>query len=289
MVRATDEDLRLVELSVQQAADGLSDLASSDDVRRPASATRAFQWTQSPANWPTSEGSTHVDNALGGVRTSCLAAADHMEVLVDSSQRGRASVALWTLTRAVLETLGRVNYLLDAEDVLDVLSRHVALICGEMQHAKHSVQIVRGEGRLDVDTYRSNLQSMIQEIGGTARRAPNYTTLATNLLEDAAPDNGSRMRYSQLSGVAHGELMALQMFATEGGLVLPRALLVEAAHMVCAASILVGDKLCAATVLPGSPVADSWMEMRNAALSAAFSLQPGGGYETGPNAAAGAS
>lgn len=209
-----------------------------------------------------------------------------MEVFVNSSRRGRATVALWTLTRTVLETLGRVNYLLEAEDVLDVLSRHVALICGEMQHAKHSVQIVRGEGRLDVDTYRSNLRSMIQEIGGTALRAPSYTTLATNLLEDAAPDNGSRMRYSQLSGVAHGELMALQMFATDEGLVLPRALLVEAAHMVCAASILVGDKICAATVLSGSPAADNWMASRKAALSAAFALQSSGGSETGLNAAA---
>lgn len=283
LVHASDEDLRLVELSVRQAACGLSDLASSDDVRRPVSAVPAFQWTQSPANWPTGEGSTHVENALGGVRTSCLAAADHMEVLVDSSRRGGATVAVWTLTRTVLETLGRVNYLLDAEDDLDFLTRHVALICGEMQHAKHGTQIVRGVGRLDVDEYRSSLKLMIQEIGGTALRAPSYTTLATNLLEDAAPGNGSRMRYSQLSGVAHGELTALQMFATDDDLVLPRALLVEAAHMVCAASILVGDKLCEATVLPGSPVATRWIAIRNGALSAAFALQPGGGPETDLN------
>lgn len=281
--RATKEDFRLVVRSVLQAARGLSALASSDEARRPSSDTRAYQWTQSPDNWATSEGSTHIDNALGGVRTSCLAAADHMEVLVDSAQRGRATVAVWTLTRTVLESLGRVNYLLDGEDAPDVLSRHVALICGEMQHAKHSVHVVKGVGRLDVDEYRSNLRLMIQEIGARARSAPSYTTLATSLLEDAAPDNGSRMRYSQLSGVAHGELTALQMFETADGLVLPRALLVEAAHMVCAASIWVGDKLCAATVPPDSFTAARWTASRNGALSAAFALQPGGGPEPDPS------
>lgn len=282
-LRATDEDLHLVGLSVRHAARGLSALVSSDDVRHPAAGTQSHEWTSSSANHATSEGSTHVANALGGIRTACLAAANHMEVLVDSALRGRATVAVWTLTRTVLESLGRVNYMLSAEDTVDFLSRHVALTCGEMVHARHSVHIVRDVGRLDVAEYVDNLRLMIREIGGNDSRAPGYTELATSILEEAAPGSESRRRYSQLSGVAHGELTALQMFLTDEGLVLPRALLVEAAHMVCAASLLAGDKLRDATTTSGSATDVRWMAARNRALSAAFALQPAGEAETDPN------
>lgn len=281
---ATDNDLQLVGLSVRQAARALGTLASSDDVRHPTTDTRAGLWAGSLANWTTTEGSTHVENAFGGVRTMCLSAVNHMEVLVDSVQRRRATVAAWTLTRTVLESLGRVNYLLGADDVVEFLSRHVALIRGEMNHAKHSVLIIRDVGRLNVDEYVSNLRRMIREIGGGDLHAPSYTELVTNVLNEAAPDSESRRRYSQLSGVAHGELTALQMFLTDEGLVLPRALLVEAAHMVCAASILVGDKLRDSTTASGSKVAVRWSASRERALSAAFALLPDGEAEARPNA-----
>lgn len=282
--RANDDDLALVRLSVLQVSRGLSALASSEEVRRPVAETRAHKWSQSPANWATSEGSTHVDNAFGGIRTVCVAAAEHMDVLVDSVQRGRATVTAWTLSRAVLESLGRVNYMLSAADELDFLSRHVALIRAEMKYAGHSVHIMRDVGPLDVDKYVSDMQVMIHETGGTLVPRPTYTELATALLEEAAPDNGSRMRYSQLSGVAHGELSALQMFLTRDGLVLPRTLLVEAAHMVCATAVLVGDKLRDVTTTTSSRSAARWTATRDRALSAAFALLPGAEPETDPNA-----
>lgn len=281
--RATVDDLALVRLSALQAARGLRALASSEDVRHPVSGTRAHGWLHSPANWTTTEGSTHVDNALGGIRTVCMAAAEQMDVLVDSVQRGRATVTVWTLTRAVLESLGRVNYMLSGGDDLNFLSRHVALIRGEMKYAGHSMHIMRDVGLLDVGEYVAGMQVMIQEIGGSILRPPSYTELATALLEEAAPDNGSRMRYSQLSGVAHGELSALQMFLTTEGLVLPRTLLVEAAHMVCATIILVGDKLRDATTISDSRSAARWAAARDRALSAAFALLPGDELESTPN------
>ena len=283
--RPTDNDLSLVRLSVLQAARGLSALVSSEDVRHPAPETRAYDWLHSPINWTTTEESTHVDNALGGLRTVCLAATDHMAVLVDSVQRKRATVTVWTLTRSVLESLGRVNYMLAAEDELDFLSRHVALIRGEMKHADHSVHIIRDVGRLNVEEYVSNMQVMVQEVGGSILRPPSYTELATTLLEDAAPENGSRMRYSQLSGVAHGELSALQMFLDNDALVLPRTLLVEVAHMVCSAAILVGDKLRDVTTTADSRSAARWTATRDRALHAAFRLLPDGEVFTDRNAA----
>lgn len=282
--RATVDDLGLIRLSVLQAARGLSALASSEDILRPTPSTRAHRWLHSPANMTTAAGTTHVENALGGIRTVCMAAADHMAVLVDSVQRGRATVTVWTLTRAALESLGRVNYMLSADDELDFLSRHVALIRAEMKYAGHSIHVIRDVGRLDVGEYLSGIQEMLEEIGGTIHPRPTYTDLATTLLEEAAPDNGSRMRYSQLSGVAHGELSALQMFLTDEGLVLPRTLLVEAAHMVCAGTVLVGDKLRDATTSSNSRSAAKWAAARDRALSAALALEPGAGPGTDPNA-----
>lgn len=285
-VHATREDLQLVRLSVLQAAHGLSALALSVDPRRPSLGTPAEEWLESDANWTTSEGSTHIANVLGGIRTICLAAADHMEVLEDSVQRGRATVTVWTLTRSVLESLGRVNYLLDSENVRELLSRHVALIRGEMKYGKHSTHIIRNVGLLDVDGYVADLEAMVQEVGGSKVRSPSYTELATNLLEAAAPDNGSRTRYSQLSGVAHGELSALQMFLTTEGFVLPRNLLVEAAAMVSAACVLVGDKLREVATSFGSQEAARWTAARDRAIAAALALQPWGEPEPEDDGAA---
>jgi len=236
-VHATREDLQLVRLSVLQAAHGLSALALSVDPRHPSLGTPAEEWLESDANWTTSEGSTHIANVLGGIRTICLAAADHMEVLEDSVQRGRATVTVWTLTRSVLESLGRVNYLLDSENVRELLSRHVALIRGEMKYGKHSTHIIRNVGLLDVDGYVADLEAMVQEVG------------------------------------------------TEG-FVLPRNLLVEAAAMVSAACVLVGDKLREVATSFGSQEAARWTAARDRAIAAALALQPWGEPEPEDDGAA---
>lgn len=269
----TDSDIRLLRTSVLQLAQALTRLVSSEDLLHPAPETLANGWISSSANWSTLEGASHVENVLGGIGTVCLGAASHMTVLVDSVVRGKGSVAVWTLTRAIIESLGRVNYLLGAQDVFDLLSRHVALIRAEMKYAEHNVLIIRDRGRLKVDDYLADLTTMLNDVGAMQLKAPSYTTLATNLLEEAAPDNGSRGRYSQLSGVAHGELPALQMFLSPGvGLVLPRVLLLEAVHMLCGAGILVGDKLRDTISMPASATAARWNSPRDRALLAARSL-----------------
>ncbi|MBT2475659.1 hypothetical protein J7E68_14025 [Microbacterium sp. ISL-103] len=98
-----------------------------------------------------------------------------MRVLVDSVKRGQATVAAWTLTRATIESLGRVNLLLNADTELDVLSRHVSLIRGELKFARHSVHIIRDVGALDVGEYLANLRTMIRQIGGAIVAPPSYT------------------------------------------------------------------------------------------------------------------
>lgn len=76
------------------------------------------------------------------------------------------------------------------------------------------------------------------------------------------------------------------MFLTTEGFVLPRVLLLEAAHMVCAAGILVGDKLRDAHVSLDSPTSARWTTVRDRALLAAFAFQAPGDSETDPKSAA---
>jgi hypothetical protein len=272
--QASDNDRSQLRPSVLQLAHALRRLASSADIRKPTRGTRAHDWGASTANSPSLTGTTHLDNIVGGIGTVCLGAASQMDVLVDSVIRRRATVAVWTLTRAIVESLARVNYLLSAGDVVELLSRHVTLIRAELKYANLNEYLVQGQGLLDVPEYLSHLENMVVEIGGTIVKPPSYTQLATDLLEETAPENGSRARYSQLSGVAHGELPGLQMFRLpDGGLGLPRILLMEAVHIVGAVGIVVGDKLGDFVALPNSGTFARWNSARDRAFKALLAFQ----------------
>lgn len=235
----------------------------------PGEGSRAQTDLSSPVNRDTSDGSTHIAHAHGAARTACLAGADHLRAFVIGVRAGRTTVSNWTVARGAIEAFARAKYLLEADDASELIGRSVAFIREEMKYAaKFGRVATRDGGVLDVSDYLDNLSAMLDELGVTAPQAPGRTKLTSDLIEEIAPGSGGRMRYSQLSAVAHAESAGVQMFVspTHGKLALSRLLVVDTAHVQIACAIALGDRLLEYFV-PGDAAADRWAGVRNTALA----------------------
>lgn len=112
------------------------------------------------------------------------------------------------VARAALETAGRANWVLCAESREAFLQRRGAMRLGDLQYLKGELNSTRDGTSASVSDVRRRI---VDEAGGTIdMTVPHLSTLASNVLatsEDRDRDDWGRSRllYSEMSGVTHGQ------------------------------------------------------------------------------------
>ncbi|WP_157479987.1 hypothetical protein [Leifsonia sp. Root227] len=270
-VPAGSAELDTVRRCVLVVASALERLTGDLSLARPGTGSKAQLALSSPANMETSTGTSHLADAQSAMFTATRAGADHVRAYGMNVLGGQTTVSNWTLARAALEAFGRAYSLLGSVEPTDLLSRYVALTKSEFRFARLTEFATRDGKKLDVEWYIAGLEAMARSAGAESATAPSATSMASTLIEDAAPGNGGRQRYSQLSSAAHGESVGVQMFIPEihGGFTLPKVLVSQASFMVAAGGILLGDELVT-YYEPPATVSAQWKRRRDRALNVVF-------------------
>lgn len=162
-------------------------------------------------DWTTSS----VRRAHEGLLSADLAGIDHLRAMAALLRSPVAtSVSVATVTRGAAEAFSRVHWMLTASSAAMLVLRHLSLVLSDIQYAgrlQPDVPLRTGVGgSLAVEQYKQQLQSRLKAYGHDKPAPVGRTALAAAVLDDAVHDG--RVKYSQLSSVAHGESIAVNAF-----------------------------------------------------------------------------
>lgn len=107
MAELTAEDLALVRETLRELASVAEDITTGNHARPSVVGSLAHDYFVRAAELHPNSGVELVQHALGGSHVTVLAAADHVKALVSAFNSRHVSVATATLTRGVIEALGK--------------------------------------------------------------------------------------------------------------------------------------------------------------------------------------
>lgn len=179
----------------------------------PSTSTAASHLAQAPdgPDWSTNSARRAHEHVL----TADLAAIDHLRALaVLLRSPVSTSVSAATVTRGAIEAFSRVHWLLSSSSSDDLVQRHVSLALDDIYFAgklQPDSPLKTGRGAsLPVGTYEQRLRSRLDQYLGHKPLKVRQTALAAAVLDDAVQDG--RVKYSQLSGAAHGQSTTVNAF-----------------------------------------------------------------------------
>jgi hypothetical protein len=271
--RVDANDHALIRESVLLLASALTDLLSDFAITDFQPQSRARLNIGSHLNVSNTSGGTYIGGAHATIRTTVLAAADHLRSFALLARAEAVTVSLSTVGRGAVEALGKARYLLTADDAAELLLRYVSLIRMELKYVPKLGSLTTRDGApLDPKQYLEDIMALARDLNLGAPERLSVTQLATAAIEDVSPGSDGRLRYSQFSSIAHAETSAVQMFMpyNQDGLVLPRVLVTETAYVIASVAIGVGDAIAEYFEFPVRTI-DRWNGRRDIALKAILS------------------
>jgi hypothetical protein len=216
----TEDDFANLASAVERITIGSLAVGRAFLSHPPLEGSRANRVWESRAGLADYRGTGSAAQALSGdLFTTMLAAHDHLTAVATLIRApSRASVALAALTRAAVETLGRVAWLLDGHDVVEPISRMTQLHLDELQWAKKmrerdSRSRPNAEWNLHAfDPHILQIQQFQVDFGLTpdGGRPPD----AARLVLGDNYHQGAQI-YSGLSAAAHGQVFAIANFLSQ--------------------------------------------------------------------------
>lgn len=119
--------------------------------------------------------------------------------------------------RSLLETWGRIWWILDAQDASAAEYRARAMIVAELKaSARRGIQMLSAETMPEAIARASQIRDEISV--GSAVPVPGPTELVTKFLQESVAPGDFRAVYSHLSGVSHGESVFTESLTELAGL-----------------------------------------------------------------------
>lgn len=196
---------------MSRAASRLVNVAIGQAPPSGSSASAQLDSAPDGPSWETNS----VRRAHEGLLSADLAALDHMRALA-ALLRSKVSINVTTatVTRGCVEAFSRVHWLLAASSVAELVQRHVSLSLADIYFAgklQPDEPLRTGAGAaLSVADYEQRLRQRLAQYPDTPVLKVSRTRLASDLLDDAV--SRGRVKYSQLSGIAHGDSIMVNAF-----------------------------------------------------------------------------
>ncbi|HEX4402809.1 MAG TPA: hypothetical protein VHZ98_15925 [Galbitalea sp.] len=212
------------------------------------------------------DGNEAVGGVRFGVQRTMLAACEQGRGVAELARSSHGyTVALATLTRGVVEALGRARWILSSEVADDLLIRHASLEFGDLRYpAQHTLNVHHvgvADQRVPAATYRQGIMDGLSRFGLAVSKV-GLMDLAIGVLREIY--NEAPQLYSGLSAAAHGQGWATGNFfdATSRTLLRDDQMLIEYCAYVIETTILVSDLLIA-TMVPDQASVDRWTSARD--------------------------
>lgn len=181
----------------------------------PAGSIAASMYSDSINRQTTWRGSDPVTGVHQEVFYADLAGFDHMRGFVAALGDNRASVSLATIARGGVEAFARAAWLLEPSTAVDAVARLAAL---ELADMKYIVKLTptghlrRWTGEtVDATQLAQSVRDTVASLKLPEIKAPTPTDLFSDFMT-GLPGAEGRVRYSQISSVAHGESFAVKAF-----------------------------------------------------------------------------
>lgn len=172
------------------------------------SASSRGPWTQQPAF-----------EIARSVSISTSSAMDHLYLLGVGLRDNSVTTSLATLARASIEALARIDWVVTGESPEETTARWLSLLLRELTL---KLKYLPETGLVNDDAESLSLLENVNlvgdhltQIGYSEKLKLSPTELVTAFLEASTSD--ARQKYSKLSGVAHGEHIALWDFVAVNG------------------------------------------------------------------------
>ncbi|WP_040168229.1 hypothetical protein [Microbacterium gorillae] len=172
-------------------------------------------------------GGQHVIEAARLAERALLSACDHARafaLLIRAEKR--PSTALITVARGALEAAGRSRWLTSSLDIDAYLHRILSMLRADLRHDVDVPDALesRTTGQLvDAAERRSFYAAELNRMGLPAATRPNLSAMVRDLVAETSGLFDEKRLYSIYSGIAHGQLGALNAFViSSGGLSAPR-------------------------------------------------------------------
>lgn len=244
----TDRDRGLLAAAILEVTTVASELIR-DGVNRsggPGSPAETNMWSE--RNLPTGGPASLVYDAHVVMLVTSTSAADHVQLYVEGASHRLATVALASVVRAALENMSRASYLLRADSFDVLVARLVALSRHDVIHpARVRTRFQDATGAIvNPRAYPERLTAALTELSLAAPAVPSAENLVKMLLrpmlKTEAAEEALREVYSQLSGVAHGNVTSLGMYRQpDGGLGYPLDLAIQHTAYLYTSACSVGD------------------------------------------------
>lgn len=213
MTELTAEDVVLIRETLRELPSVAENIVSANHERPSVVGSLAHDYFVRGVKLHSESGLELVRHALGGSHITVLAASDHVKALVSAFNNGSVSVATATLTRGVIEALGKAHLLLSGGTAEQLVQNYVALVRSEMEQAikYNEFRSYRGD---DVNgaNHLSKIRSLLSDMGLLEIGTVQLTAVATAVITAGGGSDKSRQIYSQLSSVAHSESAGVSMF-----------------------------------------------------------------------------
>lgn len=244
----TDHDLELLAGATLEVTSIASELIASGVNRSDGSGSPAETNMWSERNLATGGPASLVYDAHVVMLVTSTSAVDHVEFYVEGARHQLATVALASVVRSALENMSRASYLLRADSFDELVTRLVTLSHHDVIHparVRTKFQDATG-GIVDPEAYPQRLTTALTELGLMAPKMPSAENLVKMLmrpmLKTEAADEALREVYSQLSGIAHGNVTSLGMYRRpDGGFGYPLELAIQHSAYLYTSACSVGD------------------------------------------------
>ena len=147
------------------------------------------------------------------IAVAILTGLDHLAGFASLAANAHPSApAMATVTRGAIEVFARAHWLLRASDIRDMVARHTAITLRDLKFpVKFGQEMQAGSKEVITATdHRDAIELFKTREQLPSVPVPGITDMTVALIDDTF--GKGRGYYSQLSGVAHGESFAINMF-----------------------------------------------------------------------------